>query len=96
MMQGPHGDPFGKIRDSDPDQTLQEFEQLVSELSRPKYAFKLYVAGNTIRSAQAISNIRRICEQYLAGFYELEVIDVYQSPGATREFDIVALPTLIK
>lgn len=77
-------------------QTLQEFEQLVSELAPPKYVFRLYVAGNTSRSSQAITNVRRICEQYLAGYYELEVIDVYQKPAATRAADVVALPTLIK
>jgi circadian clock protein KaiB len=79
-----------------PDQTLGEFERLVSDLSRPKYLFRLYIAGNTMRSTQAIANVRRICDQYLAGFYELEVIDVYQSPGATRNSDIIALLTLIK
>jgi circadian clock protein KaiB len=93
----------GDLRDDDirnpdayPDETLREFEQLVSDLSPPKYVFRLYVAGNTMRSTQAVTNVRRICEQYLAGFYELEVIDVYQSPGATKEADIIALPTLIK
>jgi circadian clock protein KaiB len=93
----------GDLRDDDirnpdayPDQRLREFEQLVSDLSPPKYVFRLYVAGNTMRSTQAVTNVRRICEQYLAGFYELEVIDVYQSPGATKEADIIALPTLIK
>jgi circadian clock protein KaiB len=98
-MQRSRGDlPDGDIRNPDayPDETLREFEQLVSDLSPPKYVFRLYVAGNTVRSTQAITNVRRICERYLAGFYELEVIDVYQSPGATKESDIVALPTLIK
>ena len=97
-MQRSRSDPPEEIRDSDgyPDQTLREFERLVSDLSRPKYVFRLYVAGNSLRSTQAITNVRRICEQYLSGFYELEVIDVYQSPGATRESDIIALPTLIK
>ena len=77
-------------------QTLQEFEQLVTELARPKYLFRLYVAGGTARSSQAITNVRRICEQYLAGCYELEVIDVYQKPAATKAADVIALPTLIK
>ena len=98
-MQRSRGDlPDGDIRNPDayPDQRLREFERLVSELSPPKYVFRLYVAGNTMRSTQAVTNVRRICEQYLAGFYELEVIDVYQSPGATKEADIIALPTLIK
>jgi circadian clock protein KaiB len=98
-MKRSRGDlPDDDIRNPDvyPDQNLREFERLVSELSRPKYVFRLYVAGNTFRSTQAVTNVRRICEQYLAGFYELEVIDVYQSPGATKEADIIALPTLIK
>jgi circadian clock protein KaiB len=98
-MQRSSGDPpDDDIRNPDgyPDHSLREFERLVSDLSKPKYVFRLYVAGNTMRSTQAITNVRRICEQYLAGFYELEVIDVYQSPGATKESDIIALPTLIK
>lgn len=77
-------------------QTLQEFENLVTELSRPRYLFRLYVAGGTSRSSQAITNVRKICEQYLAGCYELEVIDVYQKPAVTKTADLVALPTLIK
>lgn len=77
-------------------QTLLEFEKLVTELSRPRYLFRLYIAGGTSRSSQAITNVRRICEQYLAGCYELEVIDVYQQPAATKAADLIALPTLIK
>jgi circadian clock protein KaiB len=81
---------------ADPVQTVREFEEIVANLPRPAYLFRLYVAGNTARSAQAITNIRRICDRYLAGFYELEVIDAYQRPGAAKDADIIALPTLIK
>lgn len=77
-------------------QTLQEFEKLVAELARPRYLFRLYVAGGTARSSQAIANVRNICEQHLAGCYELEVIDVYQQPAVSKSADVVALPTLIK
>jgi circadian clock protein KaiB len=77
-------------------ETLQEFEKLVTELSRPRYLFRLYIAGGASRSSQAVTNVRRICEQYLAGCYELEVIDVYQQPAATKAADLIALPTLIK
>lgn len=77
-------------------QPLQEFEQLVTELARPKYIFRLYVAGGTSRSSQAVANVRRICEQYLPGSYELEVIDAYQQPAVTKTADVIALPTLIK
>lgn len=77
-------------------QTLVEFEKLVADLSQPTYVFRLYVAGNSTRSNLAISNVKKICEQYLAGRYELEVIDVYQQPGETKRADVIALPTLIK
>ena len=65
-------------------QTLKEFERLVADLAQPNYLFRLYVAGTSSRSSVAIANVRRICEQYLPGHYELEVIDVYQQPAATK------------
>jgi circadian clock protein KaiB len=77
-------------------QVLAEFEKLVAELSEPVYLFRLYVSGASPRSALAITNIRNICEKYLPGRYELEVVDVFQQPGATKEAQIVAVPTLIK
>lgn len=61
-----------------------------------KYILRLFVTGTTIRSQHAIANMRRICEEYLAGRYELEVIDVYQQPEKTRDLQIVAAPTLVK
>jgi len=78
------------------DQTLMEFEKLVADLAQPSYLFRLYVSGTTPRSAAAVVNVRRICEQYLPGHYELEVIDVYQQPAATKAAQIIAVPTLIK
>jgi circadian clock protein KaiB len=82
--------------DSGVDQTLQDFERLVADLARPNYLFRLYISGTSPRSATAITNVRRICEQYLSGHYELEVVDVYQQPAATKTAQIVAVPTLIK
>ncbi len=41
-------------------------------------------------------NVRKICEQYLAGQYELDVVDVYQQPEVTKSAEVIALPTLIK
>ncbi len=48
------------------------------------------------KSVQAINNIKRICEEYLPGKYELEVIDIYQNPLCAKDGQIVAAPTLIK
>ncbi|WP_246725331.1 circadian clock KaiB family protein [Beijerinckia sp. L45] len=57
---------------------------------------RLFVAGTTTRSHNAITNVRRICDYHLAGRFDLEVIDVYTHPEDTREFQIVATPTLVK
>lgn len=61
-----------------------------------KYKLRLFITGSTPRSTRAIENLRRICTENLEGRYELEVIDVYQNPEATRELQIIATPTLVK
>lgn len=61
-----------------------------------RYVLKLYVAGATARSLRAIANLRAICEQFLKGRYDLEVVDVYRRPARLRTDQIVAVPTLIK
>lgn len=61
-----------------------------------EYRLRLYVAGLTSRSRSAIANITRICEEYLPGRYELEVIDVFRRPLLAREEQIVATPTLLR
>ncbi len=61
-----------------------------------RYKLRLFVTGSTPRSAKAIENMRRICEESLSGRYDLEVIDVYENPEATRELQVVATPTLVK
>lgn len=76
--------------------TTQEFEEALKRLSQEKYVLRLFVAGMTPKSVQAVENIKRICETYLPGRYELEVIDVYQQPILAKEGQIVAAPTLIK
>jgi len=60
------------------------------------YVMKLYVTGRNRRSQRAISNLNAICEQYLQGRYDLEVVDIYQFPSSAKEADILAAPTLIK
>jgi circadian clock protein KaiB len=60
------------------------------------YIFRLFVSGQTNKSTKAIDNIKRICETYFPGQYQLDVIDVYQQPQLARGEQIVALPTLLK
>ena len=61
-----------------------------------RYVLRLFVAGATVRSRQAVLRIRQLCEEQLKGNCDLEVIDIYQQPGLARAHQIVATPTLIK
>jgi circadian clock protein KaiB len=61
-----------------------------------RYVLRLYVTGMTLRSMQAIANLKAICESRLRGQYELEVVDIYQHPRLARDEQIVAAPTLIR
>jgi circadian clock protein KaiB len=54
------------------------------------------VAGHSPRSRSAIANITVICEAYLPGRYDLEVIDLYQQSQLARDEQIIAIPTLIR
>ena len=60
------------------------------------FLLRLFVTGMTPRSTDAIARIKAICEEYLKGRYDLEVIDVYQQPEVARGEQIIATPTLIK
>ena len=73
-----------------------ELEQPGSNARDGKYVLRLYVSGSTLKSALAVENIKRICEQHLKNRYDLEVIDIYLQPNLARDEQIVAVPTLIK
>ncbi|NWJ48384.1 MAG: thiol-disulfide isomerase [Chloroflexi bacterium] len=80
----------------DTDSTLDAFEKALEQVNSEHYILRLFVTGTTPKSAQAIQNIQRICEEHLQGRYKLEVIDIYQQPEKAKEAQIVAVPTLIK
>ena len=61
-----------------------------------KYVLRLYVAGATARSRQAIMRVRQLCAAEPKGSCKLEVIDIYQQPKLAHDNQIVATPTLIK
>jgi circadian clock protein KaiB len=56
----------------------------------------LYIAGMTPMSARAVVNVRKLCDEHLAGRYELRVIDLLNDPSQAQQAQIVALPTLVK
>lgn len=72
------------------------FEQALSQQDERYYVLRLYIAGTTPQSIQALQNLHKVCEEYLKGRYELEVIDVYQNPELAAPGNIFAIPTLIK
>lgn len=74
----------------------QSFEQALAAPNDQQYVLKLYVTGHTPRSIQAIASIRAICEEYLHGRYQLQVIDIYQHPQLAEGEQIIAAPTLIR
>ena len=90
-MTGNNETKVPEVKDS-----IQAFEAALEKIAESKYVLRLYVAGMSPKSTQAINNIKRICEEYLAGKYQLEVIDIYQYPIFAKDGQIVAAPTLIK
>lgn len=60
------------------------------------FVLRLYVAGLTPRSQEAIRTVSAICEEDLAGRCDLEVVDIYQNPVLAKREQIIAAPTLIK
>ena len=74
----------------------QAFEKSLAARPTGKYVLRLFVAGATARSRQAVLRVRQLCEAELKGNCKLDVIDIYQQPGLARANQIVATPTLIK
>ena len=76
--------------------TTKAFEKALAIRAAGKYILRLYVAGATDRSRQAVLRARQLCETELNGNFELKVIDVYQQPILARDGQIVATPTLVR
>jgi circadian clock protein KaiB len=69
---------------------------VATEFAPANYFMCLYVTGLGSNSARAAANIRKICEEYLNGRYELEVVDLVHHPDVAAREQIVAAPTLVK
>lgn len=85
-----------KKKRSEPTDSFEEFEESLKTKSGEMYTLRLYIAGISPRSTRAVANIKDICETYLKGRYQLEVIDIYQQPTLSKGEQIIAAPTLIK
>lgn len=60
------------------------------------WELRLYVAGQTPRALTAFVNLKKICEEHLAGKYRIEVIDLLMNPQLARGDQILAVPTLVR
>ncbi|RJQ62183.1 MAG: circadian clock protein KaiB [Desulfobacteraceae bacterium] len=74
----------------------QKLEKDSKKPGEEKYVLRLYVAGTDRKSSKAIANLRRVCEEHLAGRYELKIIDIKEKGTLARDEQIVAVPVLIK
>jgi circadian clock protein KaiB len=76
--------------------TKTPFGAFNTVVSASRHLLRLYVTGTTAGSIRAIQHVRRVCDEHLAGRYDLEVIDIYQLPALAKNDQIIATPTLVK
>jgi circadian clock protein KaiB len=67
-----------------------------SPLPGGHYNLRLYVAGQTPKSITALANLKVICEEHLAGRYQIEVVDLLEHPQLAVGDQILAVPTLVR
>lgn len=60
------------------------------------WQLRLYVAGQSPKSVRAFANLKRICEEHLAGQYDIEIVDLIENPRLAKDDEIVAIPTLVR
>ena len=72
-------------------------DAMTQETSDPGfYDLRLYIAGQTPKSVAALANLKRFCEEHLAGQYKIEVVDLVENPKLARSDQILAIPTLVR
>jgi circadian clock protein KaiB len=60
------------------------------------WELRLYVAGQTPKSLAAFANLKKICEEHLAGKYRIEIVDLLENPTLAKGDQILAIPTLVR
>lgn len=89
-------EPAGPRFGADPVETISEHSEGASLSAGEHYNLRLYVAGQTPKSTAAVANLRRICEEHLAGRYTIEVVDLLVQPQLAAGDQILAVPTLVR
>jgi circadian clock protein KaiB len=67
-----------------------------TEATKEIWNLRLYVAGQTSKSITAFANLKKICDEHLAGKYRIEVIDLIKNPHLAKGDQIIAIPTLVR
>jgi circadian clock protein KaiB len=80
--------------------TLQDrktdFERALRDASATRLQLRLFVAGMTPRSTQAIADLERLAAELLGKECSVEVVDIYDDPAAAVEAQVIAIPTLVR
>lgn len=74
---------------------MNSVDEILS-LGDERWFLRLYVAGQSPRSLRALVNLKALCEEHLAGRYEIEIVDLTKDPARAQADDIIALPTLVR
>ena len=77
-------------------QNVEETNPPQMEAGRDFWDLRLYVAGQTPKSVSALANLKKFCEEHLAGQYRIEVVDLVANPQLARSDQILAIPTLVR
>ena len=84
-----------RLKTKQPRRATKAATKSLTSRAKNNYVLRLFVAGATARSRQAVLRVQQLCETELNGGCNLEVIDIYQQPELARTHQIVATPTLI-
>ncbi len=60
------------------------------------WQFRVYIAGRATKSLDAISNLKKLCEEYLPERYDIQIVDLLEQPELAEEAQIIAIPTTVK
>ncbi|HEX4984040.1 MAG TPA: circadian clock KaiB family protein [Ilumatobacteraceae bacterium] len=80
----------------DGDRHQSECDGHDSDEDQDWWYLRLYVAGQSAKSLRAFANLKNLCEEHLAGHYEIEIIDLIDNPALAGGDDILAVPTLVR
>jgi circadian clock protein KaiB len=76
--------------------TTKKKKQAQSKPADETWILRLYVAGQTQKSISALANLKKICDEHLAGKYRIEIIDLLTNPTLAKGDQILAIPTLVR